>query len=195
MAFGPVVVRVCALLLVLWTSGAYADYVIDCGSEGGHYKACQLREPGNVRIARQISGAKCEQGRSWDFNRREIWVDRGCEAEFVVEGPPGGYGRPRDDERYRDPNYGGARHSSYVPGWMVGTFRGYNEAYRSEVSVTIRPDGRAAAMWRGQALDGFVNEDQLHLGNLTFDIDQTRDGITTSQKGDRENVVRYRRVE
>lgn len=194
MKIGVMAGRLCALILVLCASSAWADYSITCGSEGGHYRACQLREPGNIRLARQISGAKCEQGRSWDFNARELWVDRGCEAEFVVEVPRGGYGRPRDDERYRDPNYYGGRHSSYIPGWMVGTFRGFDEKYRSDVTITVRPDGRAQSVLNGRVFDGYVNEEQLHVGDFTFDLDQTRDGFTTSQRGERENIVRYRRV-
>jgi hypothetical protein len=38
-----------------------------------------------VTIERKISGARCDQGRSWDFDRREIWVDRGCEGDFRVK--------------------------------------------------------------------------------------------------------------
>ncbi len=64
---------------------AHADYTLTCGSVGGRHNTCRLTEPGYVSIVRQISGAKCDQGRSWDYDRREIWVDNGCEAEFRVE--------------------------------------------------------------------------------------------------------------
>ncbi|MEO6965944.1 MAG: DUF3011 domain-containing protein, partial [Acidobacteriaceae bacterium] len=42
----------------------------------------------------QRSGSPCIQGRTWGFDRRGIWVDRGCRADFVVR--PTGYrpGRP-----------------------------------------------------------------------------------------------------
>jgi hypothetical protein len=209
---------------------AHADYTITCGSEGGRHKTCSLREPGYVSVARQISGARCEQGRSWDFDRREIWVDHGCEAEFRVETWPQSYGSPgysqggsgsssrdaavaagviagaailgalvnnkdhQDDYKYRDPNYYGPRHTSYVPGWMVGTFRGYNPMYGAEVVMTIRPDGRMTANSQGQVMNGYINDDQLHVGSYIFDIDQTREGFITSQKGDRHNEVRYRRI-
>jgi hypothetical protein len=178
---------------------AHADYTITCGSEGGRHKTCSLREPGYVSVARQISGARCEQGRSWDFDRREIWVDNGCEAEFRVETWPQSYGSPgysqgssgsssrdaavaagviagaailgalvnnkdhQDDYKYRDPNYYGPRHTSYVPGWMVGTFRGYNPMYGAEVVMTIRPDGRMTANSQGQVMNGYINDDQLHV--------------------------------
>ena len=64
---------------------AHADYTLTCGSVGGRHNTCRLTVPGYVSIVRQISGAKCDQGRSWDYDRREIWVDNGCEAEFRVE--------------------------------------------------------------------------------------------------------------
>jgi hypothetical protein len=210
---------------------AHADYTLTCGSVGGRHNTCRLTEPGYVSIVRQISGAKCEQGRSWDYDRREIWVDNGCEAEFRVETWPS-HGRSaydagsgssgsgskdaataaaivagaailgalvnnkdhQDDYKYRDQNYYGPRHTSYVPGWMVGTFRGYNPMYGAEVKMTIRPDGRMVANSNGQIVNGYINDDQLHVGNFIFDIDQTREGFITSQKGDRHNEVRYYRT-
>ena len=51
----------------------------------------------------------------------------------------------RDDEQYRDENYYGSRHSSYIPRWMVGTFRGYNPQYGAEVEMRISEDGRVVA--------------------------------------------------
>jgi len=224
--------RAAALVLALVAApGAHADYNITCGSEGGRHKTCALREPGYVSLVRQISGARCEQGRSWDYDRREIWVDNGCEAEFRVEqwshrrGNEGSSSASsgdasshdaavaaavvagaailgalasnkdhQDDYKYRDPNYYGPRHTSYVPGWMVGTFRGYNPMYGSEVVMTIRPDGRMNANANGQAINGYINDEQLHVGPVIFDIDQTREGFITSQKGDRHNEVRYRRI-
>jgi len=211
---------------------AHADYTLTCGSVGGRHNTCRLSEPGYVTIAKQISGARCEQGRSWDFDRREIWVDHGCEAEFRVErwshrrdaqysgsatsatsgsshdaavaaaviagvavlGALANNKDHQDDYKYRDPNYYGPRHTSYVPGWMVGTFRGYNPMYGAEVVMTIRPDGRMSATANGQPLNGYINDEQLHVGPAIFDINQTREGFVTSQKGDRYNEVRYRRV-
>lgn len=212
---------------------AHADYTLTCGSVGGRHNTCRLSKPGYVTPVRQISGARCEQGRSWDYDRREIWVDNGCEAEFRVETwqtygrgayeqgssatGSGSSGRDaaaiagviagaailgalvnnkdhQDDYKYRDQNYYGPRHTSYVPGWMVGTFRGYNPMYGAEVKMTIRPDGRMAAISNGQTINGYVNDGQLHVGNVIFDIDQTREGFVTSQKGDRHNEVRYFRT-
>jgi hypothetical protein len=220
-------------LSIVAAPAAHADYTLTCGSVGGRHNTCRLSEPGYVTLTKQISGARCDQGRSWDYDRREIWVDHGCEAEFRVERwnyrrdglPPGGAPSAssgstgqdaavaaaviagaavlgalannkdhQDDYKYRDPNYYGPRHTSYVPAWMVGTFRGYNPLYGAEVTMTIRPDGRMSATANGQPISGYINDEQLHVGPTIFDIDQTREGFVTSQKGDRYNEVRYRRV-
>ncbi len=37
-----------------------------------------------VRLARQISRAPCVQGQTWGYERRGIWVDQGCAADFEV---------------------------------------------------------------------------------------------------------------
>lgn len=213
--------RLAALLLIATTaSPALADYTLRCGSVDGQHNTCRLSQPGYVTIERKISGARCDQGRSWDYDRREIWVDRGCEAEFRVE-THGSSGRSGsndaavaagvvvgaailgalvnnkdhvDDAKYRDEGYYGSRHTSYVPSWMVGTFRGYNPQYGADVEMRITQDGRMTAQSRGETIRGWVNDHELHAGSAVFSIDQTRDGFVTAQKGDRFNEVRYRRV-
>ncbi|MCL4762994.1 MAG: DUF3011 domain-containing protein [Burkholderiales bacterium] len=227
--------RACATVLAIATAAApmaHADYTITCGSVGGRYNTCRLTDAGYVTLVKQISGARCDQGRSWDYDRREIWVDHGCEAEFRVEQwshrrghDAGGTGNSttgsshdaevaaaviagaailgalasnkdhQDDHKYRDPSYYGPRHTSYVPGWMVGRFRGWNPLYGAEVVMTIRNDGRMTAIANGKEINGYINDAQLHVGPVIFDIDQTREGFVTSQKGERHNEVRYRRMD
>lgn len=211
--------RTAALTLALtFTQAALADYTIRCGSVNGHHNSCRLSEPGYVSLERKISGADCDQGRTWDYDRREIWVDRGCEADFRVETQDDHKSNKTaaaaagvlvgaailgallqnkdqvDDHKYQDENYYGSRHTSYLPGWMVGTFRGYNPTYGKNIVMTIRNDGRMTADAEGQAITGYVNDGALHVGKVVFDIDQTREGFITSQRGDRHNEVRYRRM-
>jgi hypothetical protein len=58
---------------------------ITCSSNNGERVYCETDTRGRVvRMARQISGSPCEQGRTWGWDGRGIWVDRGCRAEFVV---------------------------------------------------------------------------------------------------------------
>ncbi|HEX3438317.1 MAG TPA: DUF3011 domain-containing protein, partial [Pseudacidobacterium sp.] len=44
----------------------------------------------NVTLNRQFSGSPCIRGQSWGSDDRGIWVDRGCRAEFTIDGNRGG---------------------------------------------------------------------------------------------------------
>lgn len=211
------------LLLIASLTDARADDVVTCESRDNRYQSCALPRAGYVTLERQLSGAECRQGRSWDYDRREVWVDDGCRASFRVRGS-GSHDRDDDDdnhhdakvaagvligaailgalvhnankqdERYDDSNYQGARHTSYVPGWMVGEFEGYNPTYDADIRMRIDSDGRMSAQTREQTLSGWVNGGQLNVGSNVFDISQSRDGFVTTEVGDRQNEVRYRRV-
>lgn len=63
---------------------------ITCSSNNGKRNFCSADTRGGVRMVRQISGSACIQGQTWGFDRGNIWVDRGCRAEFVLMrgGPP-----------------------------------------------------------------------------------------------------------
>ena len=59
-------------------------YVVSCASNGRR-EFCEADTDGGVILRRQISNAECRQGYSWGFDRRGIWVDRGCRADFEVK--------------------------------------------------------------------------------------------------------------
>ena len=65
-----------------------AARTIACASEGGLRKVCLADTSNGVKLVRQRSDAKCKEGSSWGHDARGIWVDKGCEADFVV-GVPG----------------------------------------------------------------------------------------------------------
>jgi len=60
------------------------DAVLRCSSDDGRRTFCEADTGRGVRMVRQISGSPCEEGRTWGYDRRGIWVDRGCRAEFEV---------------------------------------------------------------------------------------------------------------
>jgi hypothetical protein len=70
---------------------------IYCASDNGRRNYCDTDTRGGVRLVRQRSGSACVEGRSWGYDRRGIWVDRGCRADFEV------------GDRYRDRDYGRGR--------------------------------------------------------------------------------------
>lgn len=208
------------LLASLYSNTALADYTVKCTSSGYKHATCRLDRPGRVTLQRQISGTNCKQGRNWDYDGRQIWVDDGCAGEFRVDTSSHGnqsvktaagvvaaailLGALADGEhakvdkshdKYQDDGYFGPRHSSYVPDWMIGQFRGVNTKYDdTEVLLTIQPDGRVTALAQGQEIRGYINDDYLRAGDAVFTVNRSRDGLVTSQVGDQSNVVRYRRI-
>ncbi len=200
----------------LFSASAFADTQITCKSDNYHYKSCRLDGPGHVRLKRQISSVKCRQGKNWDYDRHSIWVDDGCAAKFSVKYNEkhssssdvgkaigaiagiailGALANEADKhDKYKDDNYYGGRHSSYVPSWMVGKFRGYNDQYDADVVMTIKSDGQINAKTGGTRISGFINNDELHMGSEVFDITRTSNGFYTNQHGNRSNEVKYHRV-
>ncbi|MEO6806889.1 MAG: DUF3011 domain-containing protein [Edaphobacter sp.] len=57
---------------------------ITCSSNNGRRNWCDIGGSRDVRLARQISGSACIQGQTWGTDRRGLWVDNGCRAEFIV---------------------------------------------------------------------------------------------------------------
>jgi len=55
---------------------------LTCSSDNGNYHYCRADTQNQVRLVRQISGSPCNQGYSWGYDYRGIWVDRGCRAQF-----------------------------------------------------------------------------------------------------------------
>jgi hypothetical protein len=75
-----------------------------CASDDGRRNYCNADTRNGVRLVRQRSGSSCVQGRTWGYDRRGIWVDRGCRADFELGDR--GSGRDRDRDRDRDNDRG-----------------------------------------------------------------------------------------
>lgn len=70
---------------------AFGDTVV-CESRGQDRNFCRADTRGGVVLRRQLSQTRCDQGRTWDYDERGIWVSGGCRAEFMLGDP--GHGRP-----------------------------------------------------------------------------------------------------
>ena len=71
-----------------WDNG----YNIYCASDNGGRNYCPTDTRGGVQLVRQRSGSPCDFGRTWGYDRRGVWVDRGCRADFQIGGGNGGGG-------------------------------------------------------------------------------------------------------
>src|SRR6202012_1854020 len=70
---------------------------LTCASDDGNRHYCAADTRYGVRMVNQRSGSPCRQGYSWGYDRRGIWVDRGCRADFIIYAggyPPPGPGYP-----------------------------------------------------------------------------------------------------
>jgi len=215
--FGTILIAV-----ILASSGAaqlaQADQTITCKSHDHQYHHCNIDTHGYVTLTREHSNNKCRQGSSWDYDKRGIWVDNNCKADFLVESRHHTNGhsdhsgekavaavaavaliaaaasaanKHDQHDRYRDEEYQRGGHSSYIPGWMQGTFKGYNMQYGADVTMKIGKRGRVKANVEGTELTGYINDDRLYIGNAEFYIDRAGDGFNTVQVNDRSNKVHY----
>lgn len=60
--------------------------IVVCRSSGYQQEYCRVDTRGGVRLHRQTSSSACVRGRTWGFDRGGIWVDDGCQGEFMVGG-------------------------------------------------------------------------------------------------------------
>ncbi len=58
--------------------------IVNCSSEDGRRNYCSADTRRGVVLVQQRSGSPCRQGSTWGYDRRGIWVDRGCRADFRV---------------------------------------------------------------------------------------------------------------
>ena len=65
---------------------------IRCESDNGRTRTCAIPSRGDVRLVRQLSSARCVEGRTWGQDRNGLWVTDGCRAEFEVSGRGNGWG-------------------------------------------------------------------------------------------------------
>jgi hypothetical protein len=60
------------------------DQILSCSSDDMHRHYCPADTSGGVQLLKQRSDSSCRQGYSWGYDRRGIWVDHGCRADFQV---------------------------------------------------------------------------------------------------------------
>jgi len=67
-----------------YNRGGNSNRAITCSSDDGRRTYCDADTRDGVRLVRQRSDASCRQGSTWGYDRRGIWVDRGCRADFEI---------------------------------------------------------------------------------------------------------------
>lgn len=63
-----------------------------CESRDWRRHYCAADTLGQITIGRQLTSEnRCVAGRTWGFDGKGIWVDRGCRAEFLIADNAGTY--------------------------------------------------------------------------------------------------------
>jgi hypothetical protein len=62
--------------------GGRDAYTVTCEADGNRRQYCGADTTGGVRMLR--GNGACREGDTWGYDRRGIWVTRGCRAEFEV---------------------------------------------------------------------------------------------------------------
>jgi len=75
-----------------WDNGS-TPRSVTCSSDDMHRHTCEVGPNNGIRFVRQRSDARCDFNRTYGFGGSQIWVDRGCRAEFEVT--PAGHRPPR----------------------------------------------------------------------------------------------------
>jgi len=89
-----------------------------CESYRNRRQHCAANTQNRVELIRRLGGS-CHQGRSWGYDRRSIWVDRGCRAEFSYGRWAGGGGHYPQPERDKGPSTGAVIAGVAVAGGLI----------------------------------------------------------------------------
>jgi hypothetical protein len=179
---------------------------IRCESNNGRYRECRVDTDGRVELVREFSRHRCYQWRTWGYDRRSIWVEDGCRAEFRVGRDDGGISTGgavaigaiagaailaailagKDKPKGSD--------ATTAPDWMQGRFRGFNPKEDVTFTIDIARDGSVTGTANEESATGYTaNGDRLFLGAAEFKVTREEWGFTARRKGDSENVIYFRR--
>lgn len=59
---------------------------IRCESQDNRSRTCRVPWQGRSRLVRQLSDSPCVEGRTWQSQRGQVYVDKGCRGEFAARG-------------------------------------------------------------------------------------------------------------
>lgn len=102
-----------AVVLLSIAVPAMAQKTVVCSSSGNAKRVCPADTRNGVVLVRERSDGVCEQGSTWGYNPRGIYVSGGCSAEFQVggrgnnDGNANGYGNGNGNNDNQNRNQNG----------------------------------------------------------------------------------------
>lgn len=181
------------------------EYTIRCESgRWGRQRYCPADTDGRVRLVREYSRNRCRQWRSWGYDKRGVWVDDGCRAEFRV-GKDGGIGTggavaigaiagaaviaailANKGDSHKDETRG-------AEDWMIGRFRGFGPLHDRDFEITVERNGTVSGDSQGDRLSGHISKDRMHLGDSEFKLKKESWGFQATRADDSDDVIYFRR--
>lgn len=168
------------------------ERIIRCESRNHRYRYCRADTDNRASLVSQTSlFARCELGRTWGYDGRGVWVDRGCAGEFRVGRGGSGGGAAAAAGAIAGAAIIAAivagrndKHRDEVPSWAVGSFRGYDERERTSVEVRITPSGTTDGCAGGERFTGRWTRDRLELGQFRFKVTRAGHGFNAVDESD-----------
>jgi hypothetical protein len=175
------------------------ERVIRCESRNYRYQYCRADTDNRASLVTQISTvSRCELGRTWGYDHRGVWVDRGCAGEFRVGRSSGGGGRAAAATVAGALIVGAIiasqnkdRHRDEVPSWAVGTFRGYDSRERTDIEVRITPSGSVDGFADGNRFTGGWTRDRLELSTYRFRVTRAGNGFNATDERDSAHQIYF----
>jgi hypothetical protein len=172
---------------------------IRCDSRGLGYNFCRADTDGRVELLDRHSLFSCREGRSWGYDSRGVWVDKGCSATFRVG--RGGH----NDKAVLGAVVGlaalaaiaASRHKAEaveVESWAVGSFVGDDNREGVRVSLRILPGGQVDGSAGDQDITGHLEGARLEAGRQVFRIERKGTGFVAIDERDDTHRVHFNRV-
>ena len=190
-----------ALALVAGSVPASASQrEIRCDSRGLGYNYCRVDTGGSVELVDRHTLFSCREGRSWGYDQRGIWVDKGCSATFRL-------GR---SDRHNGAAIAGAviglaalaaivssrqkAEADEVQSWAVGSFAGNDAREGVRVSLRILPGGEVSGRAGDQDITGHLQGSRLEAGRQVFRIERMGSGFVAIDERDDAHRVSFNRI-
>lgn len=200
----PLIAGLVAAALLAPALPARADEdTVRCESRDYRYRYCRADTDSRVTLVRELSKRRCQIWSDWGYDKRGVWVDNGCRAEFRVgrSGLSGGQAAA----------VGGAvagavilgailasrsdKHED-VPDWAPGVYRGYDSGWRGEVELTIHNASAVEGFVvdRDDRFTGRFDRDRLFLGPDEFRVTRDGNGFRAKHTRDSGREIQFKRV-
>jgi hypothetical protein len=212
-----------AILVMLLASPPAFARTVRCESKEFRYRYCSVKTYGDVQLTRERSHSACRYGRTWGYDQRGIWVDRGCRADFAVdEGRHGSSRYGRYDYYHHDDDHDSSKGAAIaagavgaaaivaaiinsrnkkknesdddVPSWLVGRFEGYNTQEHTDVDLEVSPSGAVSGrVPGGDSFYGVYDDGRIEIAGTKYEVERKGSGFILTQAGNADNVIVYHR--